>query len=132
MRSLAATALASALLVFAGCGSDDVSDRTPSGVTGRVTLGPTCPVESAETPCPDRPAANAAVIVSEALPGAARTAGPTVAEGTTDSHGYFRIAVHPGDYIVTARAGMSCEPVGARVPHNAYVTVALACDTGIR
>jgi hypothetical protein len=132
MRTFAATALASGLLVFAGCGSDDAGERAPSGVTGRVTLGPTCPVQTAEAPCPDRPAANAAVIVSEALPGEAHTAGPTVAEGTTDSHGYFRIAVHPGDYIVTARAGMSCEPIDARVRHNAFVTVAVACDTGIR
>lgn len=132
MWSFAATALASGLLVLAGCGSDDASGRATSGVTGQVRLGPTCPVESAGTPCEDQPSANVVVTVSEALPGEVHAAGPTVARGITDSEGSFRIAVPAGDYIVTARAGMSCELMDARVPHDTFVTVTVACDSGIR
>ena len=132
MWSFAATALASGLLVLAGCSSDDAGGRATSGVTGQVTLGPTCPVESAGTPCEDHPGANVVVMVSEALPGEVHAAGPTVARGATDSEGSFRIAVRPGEYIVTARAGMSCELMDARVLDDTFVTVTVACDTGIR
>ena len=132
MRPWSATALASGLLLLAGCGSDDAGGRATAGITGHVTLGPTCPVESAGTPCEDQPAANVVVTVSEALPGEAYAAGPTVARGTTDSEGSFRIAVALGEYIVTARAGMSCELMGARVFDDTFVTVTVTCDTGIR
>lgn len=132
MRSFAATALVSGLLVLAGCGCDDAAGRATSGVTGQVRLGPTCPVESAGTPCEDRPAADVVVTVFEALSGEVQATGPMVARGTTDSDGSFRIAVPPGDYVVTARAGMSCEVVDARVPDDSFVTVTVACDTGIR
>jgi hypothetical protein len=133
MWSFAATALASVLLVLGGCSSaEDAGGRATSGVTGQVTLGPTCPVESAGTPCEDQPPANVVAIVSEALPGEVHAAGRTVSRGVTDSEGSFRIAVPPGDYIVTARAGMSCEPVDARVLDDSFVTVTVACDTGIR
>ena len=37
-----------------------------------------------------------------------------------------------GEYIVTARAGMSCELMGARVFDDTFVTVTVTCDTGIR
>lgn len=132
MWSFAATALASGLLVLAGCGSDDAGARATSGVTGQVTLGPTCPVESAGTPCEDQPPANVVVIVSEGLPSEVHAAGPTVARGATNSEGSFRIAVPPGDYIVTAHAGMSCELMDVRVLADTFVTVTVACDTGIR
>ena len=132
MWSFATMALASGLLVLAGCGSDDAGGRATSGVTGQVTLGPTCPVESAGTPCEDQPPVNVEVTVSEALPGVVHAAGPTVARGTTDSNGSFRIAVPPGDYVVTARAGMSCELTDARVLDGTFVTVTVTCDTGIR
>ncbi len=132
MWSLSATALASALLILAGCGSDAAGGRATSGVTGHVTLGPTCPVESAGSPCEDQPPANVVVTVSEALPGEAYGAGPAVARGTTNAEGSFRIAVPPGEYMVTAHAGMSCELMDARVLEDRFVTVTVTCDTGIR
>jgi hypothetical protein len=132
MWSLVVTALASGLLVLAGCGSDNAGGPVTSGVLGHVTLGPTCPVESVGTRCEDQRPANVVVTVSEALPGEAYGAGPTVARGTTDSEGSFRIEVSPGDYTVTARAGMSCELMDARVRDDTFVTVTVTCDTGIR
>jgi hypothetical protein len=132
MRSFVATALASSLLVLAGCGSDGAGGRAASGVTGHVTLGPTCAVEMVGTPCEDQSPANVEVTVSEALPGEAYASGTTVARGTTDSEGFFRIAVPPGDYIVTASTGMSCELMDARVLDDTFVSVTVPCDTGIR
>ncbi|WP_310528647.1 hypothetical protein [Nocardioides sp.] len=70
--------------------------------------------------------------VSEALPGEAYGAGPAVARGTTNAEGSFRIAVPPGEYMVTAHAGMSCELMDARVLEDRFVTVTVTCDTGIR
>lgn len=131
MRASARTAaLAAALLVLGGCGSHEGGQAT-SGVTGQVTLGPTCPVQSAESPCADRRPANVEVTVSDAS-GQVHSPGRAVARGLTDAEGSFRVAVPPGDYVVTARAGMSCEPVDARVRHDTFVTVTVACDTGIR
>lgn len=55
-----------------------------------------------------------------------------VARTTTGADGSYRVAVAPGDYVVTAEAGMSCELMDARVPPRAYTKVDIPCDTGIR
>ena len=128
--------LAAGILVLAGCGDDAPEDKpkaqTQSGVTGLVHLGPQCPVETAGEPCEDEPAANVDVTVSVQLPGESYTAGEVVARATTNADGTFRIEVAPGEYVVTAVAGMSCELMDARVTTGAYVEVDVPCDTGIR
>ena len=58
--------------------------------------------------------------------------GKLVARGTTGPDGGFRIAVTPGDYVVTAEAGMSCELMDAHVAKDNYADIDIACDTGIR
>ena len=111
----------------AGPGGQD-----PSGITGLVHLGPQCPVETADKPCEDQPAANVKVTVSEQIPGESYSAGAVVARATTNADGTYRVVVAPGDYVVTADAGMSCELMDARVTNGAYVKVDIPCDTGIR
>lgn len=127
---------ATALLALAGCGNDaarpTADDAAPSAVTGVVLLGPQCPVETLGEPCDPAPAAGVTVTVSEQLPGEAYAAGPTIAEGVTDSSGRFRIALAPGDYVVTADAGMSCELMDVRVVAGQEATMDVPCDTGIR
>ena len=44
----------------------------------------------------------------------------------------YRIVVAPGDYVVTADAGMWCELMEARVTDGEYAEVDIPCDTGIR
>ena len=105
---------------------------TQSGVTGLVHLGPQCPVETASDTCEDQPAANATVTVAEQIPGDSYTHGEVIARGRTNATGTFRIAVAPGDYVVTADAGMACELMDARVTDRAYAEVDIPCDTGIR
>lgn len=119
------------ILLVAGCG-DAGPTTTDSGVTGAVRLGPTCPVESVGEPCDDRPAAGVTVTVSLQVPGDAYAAGSVVARTTTDAEGTYRVAVEPGEYVVTADAGMSCELMDARVADGAYARVDIPCDTGIR
>lgn len=125
-------AFTTGLLMLSACGDEQPAAAPKSGVTGTVHLGPQCPVEQADQPCDDEPAGGVQVTVSEQLPGEAYAAGKAVARGETDADGAFRIAVPPGEYVVTADAGMSCELMDARVTADAYVEVDVPCDTGIR
>lgn len=128
--------IASASLVLAGCGDegsvDRPDDQPASGISGQVLLGPQCPVESVDEPCDDVPAADVLVSVSEQIPGEAYAAGEPVATTRTDAHGTFELALPPGEYVVTADAGMSCELMDARVAAGTHTTVEVPCDTGIR
>ena len=130
--------LAVALVLLGACGSPDEpadgdDDASPvSAVVGRVALGPQCPVEVEGQPCPDQPAGGAQVTVAGPSSTDPLSLGATVATGTTEDDGRFRIEVPPGSYVVTAAAGMSCDVVAAEVGEGAEVTVDLTCDTGIR
>jgi hypothetical protein len=135
MRTTWSLLAAAAVLAVAGCGDDGSSsgDKEPdSGVTGVVSLGPQCPVEHPGEECDDEPAAGVTVTVSEQQPGEAYGAGPAIATGVTDEDGRFRIALVPGDYVVTSDAGMSCEFMDAHVTAGAFTEVPVPCDTGIR
>jgi len=132
MRVAMSLSVATGLLVIAGCGDQGPAARPETGVSGLVHLGPQCPVETEGHPCEDRPAADVTVTVSEQLPGDSYAAGDEVARTTTEADGTFRVAVAPGEYVVTAVAGMSCELMDARVTEGAYTHVDVPCDTGIR
>jgi hypothetical protein len=133
VRGVLSLALALAVSVLAGCGEQDPeATDSQSGVAGRVHLGPQCPVETEGEPCPDEPAAGSRVTVARQLPGESYAAGEVVASTTTGADGTFRVAVAPGEYVVTAEAGMSCELMDARVTAGAYATLDIPCDTGIR
>ena len=132
MRGVRTVTIAAGILVLAGCGEESPATKTQSGVAGLVHVGPQCPVETAGNPCEDQPAANVTVTVSEQIPGDSYAAGEVVARATTNADGSYRIVVAPGDYVVTADAGMSCELMDARVTDGAYVKVDVPCDTGIR
>lgn len=121
-----------AVLMPAGCGGEPGPISGTSGVRGTVHLGPQCPVEQEGVSCEDQPAAGVTVAISEQLPGEAYAAGPVVARGTTDDEGRFRVSVPPGEYVVTADAGMSCELMDVRVANGTFSRVDVPCDTGIR
>lgn len=132
MRAGPIIALVAGLLSLVGCGADEPAAEPGSGVEGRVHLGPQCPVVTEDEPCPDQPAAGVTVVVAEQPPGEAYALGEEVARTTTAADGTFRVSLEPGEYVVTAEAGMSCELMDARVVAGAYVDVDVPCDTGIR
>ncbi len=101
-------------------------------MSGQVLLGPTCPVEAEGQPCEDSPATDVAVTVHEPSGSDPTTPGEAVADGRTGDDGRFRIDLDPGDYLVTAEAGMYCEPVPVAVVAGEYAEVDVHCDTGIR
>lgn len=116
-------------VVLAGCGTA----ASPPGqagqgtVTGRVLAAPACPVERADSPCPDLPVAGARV---SALRG-----GKVIAATRSRRDGAFRLRLDAGTYILTAvntggyrstaRAVITVRP-GRRV------AVTLTVDSGIR
>ena len=80
-------------------------------------------METKGDPCADKPAVSSRVTVAEQLPGDSYAGGEVVARTTTDADGSYRVAVAPGDYVVTADAGMSCELMDVRVTTGAYSRV---------
>ena len=102
-----------------------------SGIDGTVLAGPTCPVDRPESPCPDRPLADAPIQVTPAGGGNATTV-------QSDSEGHFRVALAPGEYMVTP---LPLNSVGLPAPGQAVqvlvqagelTNVTLTYDTGIR
>jgi hypothetical protein len=133
MRVAEVLAVAVALSLLGACGqTGPEAARDRSGITGRVLLGPQCPVETATDSCDDEPASGSAVTVAEQLPGEAYATGRVVARTATNAEGVYRVTVPPGNYVVTADAGMSCELMDVRVEAGDYSTVEIPCDTGIR
>ncbi len=89
-------------------------------VTGRVSLGPTCPVQQAGQLC-EKPSVDAVVTFTGGT--AKFVARATVASG-------FRISLPAGQWSATADVGMRCPVVRFTAPTNAELVI--ACDTGIR
>lgn len=132
MHAVLRLTLAAGLLIVAACGDQQPASAPDSGVTGVVHLGPQCPVQSAQDQCDEQAAAGVTVTVSEQIPGEAYVAGKEVARTTTGTDGTFTVALAPGEYVVTAEAGMSCEIMDVRVARHTYAEVDIPCDTGIR
>lgn len=133
MAPPALLAIVVAATLLAGCGSNGSgANLADSGIDGHVHLGPQCPVEIAGQPCADKPAAGAKITVTKQVSGDSPASGEVVARTTTDADGNYRLVVEPGNYGVTADAGMSCELIDVRVGTGPYSKVDIACDTGIR
>lgn len=107
-----------------------------SGIEGTVLLGPTCPVEREDSPCPPRPGANLAVQIY-----AGGEAGMYVANVRTDDDGRFRIDLPPGAYTLDGPCSgpMKCivayprlVPTTVTVESGAFTEVTIRGDTGIR
>jgi hypothetical protein len=99
------------------------------GIDGLVTLGPMCPVQRADQPCPDRPYEATLVI---------RTAtGASVGRVQSDVNGRFAIDLPGGRYIIEpqlvgpARLPFA-SPQEVIVPSGGRAFVTIPYDTGIR
>jgi hypothetical protein len=116
------------LILAVGCGTDAAGDGT-SGIEGRVTIGPQCPVVQQGSPCPDAPVAATVQIVAD---------GRVVASGRSGEDGVFRVPVAPGTYTVR---GMPLDAGGFAVAHDvpgvsvtagAFAHADISLDSGIR
>jgi hypothetical protein len=107
--------------------SSSTSASAAATVTGRVTAGPTCPVERPGHPCPPAPVS----ATVRAVP----AHGDAVASTHTDTTGRYRLHVRPGAYtiiVVTPNGLPRCPPVGVTAKPRQTIRAAISCDTGIR
>jgi hypothetical protein len=114
-------------LALVACGNGGHA-QPGTGIRGTVSIGPQCPVEQANSPCPDRPFQGQ--VQATAADGATTTA-------TSDVDGRFTIDVSPGTYDVvalTTNAGgpPTAIPQTVVVREGAYTSIALELDSGIR
>jgi hypothetical protein len=103
---------------------------TATGIAGRATGGPTCPVETPGDPsCAPRPVAGATLEVRNST-------ADVVATVATDGSGWYRIALTPGSYTLEpgpAEGFMSGPaPQPFTVNEGPETRLDLAYDTGIR
>jgi len=130
MRFLRAAALAMAAIVAVACGSDATAPNAGGqGIRGVVLLGPTCPVETEASPCPDRPMTGVTIRVLQD--------GTLDATATSDTSGRFEVRVQPGEYTLEAVVppgwpGMFAKPIRVTVSPGAFVAVKVLIDSGIR
>ena len=123
-----APAAVAALVALAACGSSDLlGPGALQGIAGIALLGPLCPVQSQEDPCPDRPH-RAWVRVRDA-------GGGSVTRFRTGEDGRFRVGLRPGRYTLDPESGDPF-PVGSEqdvdVLAGMYTEVVISFDTGIR
>ncbi len=118
------------VLALAGsaCASKKATDGSSSGVSGIVLLGPLCPVQQEDSPCPDRP------IAAEVT--ATDSSGKVVATTRSGQDGRFSLGLEPGGYVLAAGddegIGVGGKTVDVVVPRGGFAQVTLRVDTGIR
>ncbi len=93
-----------------------------------MRLGPTCPVENAASPCPDRPFQGD--VVATASDGSTTTV-------STDAQGRFTMNLRAGTYVAVAVSPSGSGPPTpvpqtVQVRTGSYAQVTLEVDTGIR
>ena len=103
-----------------------------SGINGIALAGPQCPVERPDSPCPDRPVANAEIDIYS--PDHAHKITAVI----TDNDGRFRVDLAPGDYYLEPQPPDPSRPFPipraetVTVRANEYTDVTVSYDTGIR
>jgi hypothetical protein len=97
-----------------------------SGVRGRVTTGPQCPVVREGEACPDRPYQTGV----DAYRG-----GFLFVSALTDAEGYFGFSMPPGTYTLRPKGGNpfpACGEEQVTIEPGRMQAITLYCDTGIR
>jgi hypothetical protein len=117
------------VMLLAACGTAAAPPTVSSGIQGTVTVGPTCPVERINSPCPPRPMA-ATIVIRDQV-------GKQVAQVRSGADGRFRVNLPPGTYslngLAQGNAGLPRPAaVTATVTDGSYVAVNVQFDSGIR
>ncbi len=103
------------------------SSVAESGIDGVVTIGPTCPVQRIDSPCPDRPYPADIMVLD--------SAGRRVASISSGADGRFRVLLPPGSYTLSPQHRST--PPSAReqivtVVAGSFAAVQIVYDSGIR
>jgi hypothetical protein len=114
-------------LAIAACGSQPAQPGT--GIQGMVQVGPTCPVERINSPCPPRPLA-ATIVVRD-------RSGAEVTRFHSGADGRFKVDLRPGTYtLIGLNIGSSFLPrpipTSVTVTDGIYTSVTVQYDSGIR
>lgn len=120
----ASTALVLCVALLSSCSSGPRS--TTSGIDGLVQIGPTCPVQRADEPCPDKPFATRIRVVAD---------GRLVTTVTSGADGRFHVTLDPGRYTLEPEAKPgppSAGPVDVTVKADTFEQVTITFDSGIR
>jgi hypothetical protein len=117
-----AVGLGVVVMPAAGC-----TRPTVSTIVGHVTMGPMCPVERPDVPCPDAPVKRALVTAA---------ARDLAVAGYTDDTGAYRLRLPAsGTFRLDVRTGTTpptCPTVPVEAPRNETLTQDIHCDSGIR
>ena len=120
-----AIALVAASVLLMGC-----HRQMPpgTGIRGVVNLGPTCPVESITSPCPERP------FQGDVL---ATASDGSTTRVSTDANGRFTMNLRAGTYVAVAVSPSGSGPPTpvpqtVQVRTASYTQVTLEVDSGIR
>jgi hypothetical protein len=114
-------------LALAACGAP--AAQPGSGIQGMVEVGPSCPVERINSPCPPHPLA-ATVVVRDGR-------GAEITRFHSGADGRFRVDLAPGTYsLLGLRVGSSLLPrpipASVTVTPATYTVVNVEYDSGIR
>lgn len=121
--------LVSVMLVMAACAEERPAGQPQSGLVGRVIMFPTCPVETLSSPCPRKGVQTTVTIES--------ADGERIEQVQTGSDGTFRVALDPGDYLLSAvpppmASDLVPRPASAKVLPETFVRVTVVLDTRLR
>lgn len=121
-------ALALLWLLAGGFGTDDLlGPDAAQGIEGTVLLGPQCPVQTQDDPCPDLP--------YQAWIEIRRAEGGFVARIRSDEEGRFRVGLRPGEYVLQPQSGdpfPTASDQEVTVMQGVFAEVVIHFDTGIR
>ena len=123
------TLLVSIILLTTACNHLITPTPVDSGISGKVTIGPMCPVMIQGQDCPDQPY-QATITVNS-------PDGRKITQFQTDEQGNFKVPLTPGDYILHPEP-----PQGAPLPFAAeqqftvkpgeFTHLTVTYDSGIR
>lgn len=132
----AAILIAVLLVVLACSGKNSPTDPSTEGprgtLSGTVTIGPNCPVETTAGPCPPPPGAFALrkVLVESA------DASKLLFTVDIDEHGFYRIDLVPGVYTIDLKKSgadrSSDVPAKVTITQGVATVLNISIDTGLR
>jgi hypothetical protein len=119
------------LLVAADAGAVGPPRTLDSGIEGEVSIGPMCPIERPDRPCPDKPFEASIQIQDQDNQGDHLTV-------RSGKDGRFRVKLAPGKYKLTPISPNPGAPPNAPPPQSVtfesgkYAHVTIKYDSGIR